>query len=373
MWRHVLENKMTWAWYNLIIASGGVSLLIYHLPYRAHWLWVLGAVVYVASLILFLLTLLVHVVRFLLRPSLFPNSICHPVEGLHVPTFPAALGILILNGATYGAKMHGYSYHAMRTFFWIYIVLSLFFGIAIPLVQFTKGAQNRPAPSFGATALSPTLPLLLAGPTAAVVLAHLPAVGHHRTALGVMAFGVVLQGMGLFVASLYQSPLVARLHSDGLPRARDRPSLFFASIPAALSAWASTALAQQALRHFPKPATAPSGTPDLVVGGVALYYVGITLALALWGVALWWFAIAACACLAGLREMRTDGEILDGFMVVFAHVAFFFASNGLLRAFDWPKGLTILNEILGVATIAVWALLIVGCLYGLVTGRFASD
>jgi len=59
MWRHVLENKMTWAyvlrvsvyfrlanlidsWYNLIIASGGVSLLIYHLPYRAHWLWVLG-------------------------------------------------------------------------------------------------------------------------------------------------------------------------------------------------------------------------------------------------------------------------------------------------------------------------------------------
>lgn len=123
----------------------------------------------------------------------------------------------------------------------------------------------------------------------------------------------------MFVASLYQSPLVARLHSDGLPHARDRPSLFFASIPAALSAWASTALAQQALRHFPKLATSPSGPPDLAVGGVALYYVGIILALALWGAALWWFAIAACACLAGLREMRTGGEILDGFMVVFAH------------------------------------------------------
>jgi hypothetical protein len=54
-------------------------------------------------------------------------------------------------------------------------------------------------------------------------------------------------------------------------------------------------------------------------------------------------------------------------------VAFFFASNGLLRAFDWPKGLTILNEILGVATIVVWALFIVGCLFGLVTGRFARD
>lgn len=42
-----------------------------------------------------------------------------------------------------------------------------------------------------------------------------------------------------------------------------------------------------------------------------------------------------------------------------------------MRAFGWPKGLTILNEILGVATIVVWALLLVGCLYGLVTGRFA--
>jgi len=54
-------------------------------------------------------------------------------------------------------------------------------------------------------------------------------------------------------------------------------------------------------------------------------------------------------------------------------VAFFLASNELLKAFDWPKGLTILNEILGVATIAVWGVLVVGCLLGLVTGRFTMD
>ncbi|KAI5854473.1 voltage-dependent anion channel [Tricharina praecox] len=373
LWRHVLENKMTWAWYNVIIASGGVSLLIFNLPYRVHRLWVLGAIVYVISLILFLITLLVHAARFIVRPSLLPNSICHPVEGLHVSTLPAALGILILNGATYSEKMHGYNGHAMRSFFWIYIILSLVFGIGTPLVQFAKGAQNRPAMSLSAASIGTTLPLLLAGPTAAAVLAHLPIVGRHRTALGIMAFGVALQGMGVFVSLLYQSSVIARLHNDGFPHPRERPSLFLTSIPAALSAWASTALAQQALRHFPTPSTAPGGAPELVVGGVALYYVGVTLGLVFWGLALWWFVIAACACIGGLNEMRAGGEILEGFIVVFAHVAFFLASNELLRAFDWPRGLTIMNEVLGVATIAVWGLLMVGCLLGLVTGRFARD
>jgi hypothetical protein len=52
---------------------------------------------------------------------------------------------------------------------------------------------------------------------------------------------------------------------------------------------------------------------------------------------------------------------------------FFLSSNELLRAFEWPKGLTLLNEILGVATIIIWGALLLGCLLGLVTGRFAQD
>jgi tellurite resistance protein TehA-like permease len=372
-WRHVLENKMTWAWYNVVIGSGAASLLIFNLPHTLHKLWVFGAIVYIVALILFLMTLVVHIVRFLVRPSLVPNSMTHPVEGLYVPTFAAALGILILNGATYAEKLHNHSDRTLRVFYWIFIVLSLISGLGSPLVQFAKSVHNRSARPLSAAALNSSLPLLLAGPTAAVVLAHMPTVGHHRAALAVMAFGVILQGMGLFLSLMYLSTILTRLHNEGFPPARDRLSLFISSIPPALSAWACTALAQQALRHFPTPATAPGGAPELVVGGVALYYVGVALGLVLWGVALWWFGIALGGCAGGLNELRVGGEVLEGFMVVFAYAAFFLASNELLRAFDWPKGLTILNEILGVFTLVVWVTLMGVCLMGLMTGRFTRD
>jgi len=216
------------------------------------------------------------------------------------------------------------------------------------ILRFSRATQDRPTrvgspcrspegiahkyQSFGAAALTTTLPLLLAGPTAAAVLAHIPAVGHHRTALGIMAFGVALQGMGVSVSSLYQSSVIARLHNDGFPHPRERPSLFLMSIPASLSALAATALAQQALRHFPTPSTAPAGSPELVVGGVALYYVGVTLSLVFWGLALWWFVIAASACIGGLNEVRAGGEIMDGFTVVFAHGQFPVISFRAIRA-----------------------------------------
>jgi tellurite resistance protein TehA-like permease len=137
-----------------------------------------------------------------------------------------------------------------------------------------------------------------------------------------MSFGVALQGMGFFLSLMYQASILSRLHNDGFPLPRERPSLFMASLPPALTAWASVALAQQALRHFPTPATAPGGDPGLIVGGVALYYVGITFGLMFWGLALWWFLIAAGGCLGGILGMRGGGACLEGFMVVFAHGKF---------------------------------------------------
>lgn len=102
-----------------------------------------GAIVYIFSLVLFLVTLLTHVVRFVVRPSLISESIKHPIEGQYVSALPAALGILILNGATYAEKMHGYNTQAMRTFYWIYIVMSVIFAIGTPLVQSVRLPPNQ--------------------------------------------------------------------------------------------------------------------------------------------------------------------------------------------------------------------------------------
>lgn len=236
--------------------------------------------------------------------------------------------------------------------------------------RFAKSPQERRPRDFSPSALTGTLPLLLAGPTAAVVLAHLKT-SHHRTALGIMAFGVILQGMGILLSLLHQSSILDRLHNNGFPNAKERPGLFLASIPPALTAWAAAALARQALRHFPTHSTAPGGDPGLVVGGAALSYVGVAFGLVFWGLSVWWFVIAAVANLGKLRQL--GNEVVEGFMVVFAHAVLFLATNELLRAFDWPKALTVVNEILGVATIVVWAILLVVVVLGVVTGRLVSD
>lgn len=49
------------------------------------------------------------------------------------------------------------------------------------------------------------------------------------------------------------------------------------------------------------------------------------------------------------------------------------ASNDLLRVFEWPKALSVLNEVLGITTIVVWASLVVVSIAGLATGRSLRD
>lgn len=94
-----------------------------------------GGIIYIASLIGFLLLLLIHLARFVLSPRLIPASIAHPAEGLFVSTFAAALGILIIDGATYSQKMHTTSGPALRAFYWIFVVVAVIFSVATPLAQ----------------------------------------------------------------------------------------------------------------------------------------------------------------------------------------------------------------------------------------------
>lgn len=397
-WRNILEDKMTWAWYNVVISSGAVSVLLYHLPYGIHGLWVVGAAIYIFSLILFLLTLVVHVVRFILRPSLVPNSIMHPNEGLFVSTFPAALGILILNGATYSDKMHGYNRHAMIAFYWIFIVAALVFGIGSPLAQFSQKSSDRAPRVFintdlytsvsetnddsqdiTPTSLTSILPLVLAGPVAVAVLAHLPVKddnhnhqNHHNQhqSSSILAFAIILQGMGIFLTLLYQSSIITKLQTDGF-RA-PRVALFLNVVGPALTSYFITAMAQLALGYTPK--TPGTGQDLAFVTSMVLRRIGVAMGLVFWGLAAWWFVIAAGATLAKLGEARDiRNNFMQLFNVVFAHVALFLASNELLRVFGFPKGLTVLNEILGVATVGVWALVVLSACFGIFSGRLLRD
>jgi tellurite resistance protein TehA-like permease len=174
-----------------------------------------------------------------------------------------------------------------------------------------------------------------------------------------MAFGVALQGAGTILSIGHQTHLLGKLQKYGFGTTSSRLSLFLASVPVALTSFAATTLAQQALWHFP---TQPDhdGAATNVVGGLVMYHLGIIFGLIFWGVAAWWFVVAAVGLLGDVRD-AVGGRVGDGsgwHQVVFSHFSLFIASNELLRVFAWPKELTMVNEVFGVTTVVVWATIV---------------
>jgi hypothetical protein len=54
-------------------------------------------------------------------------------------------------------------------------------------------------------------------------------------------------------------------------------------------------------------------------------------------------------------------------------VGFTLASIELLKVFKYPRGLTILAEVIGVATIIVYALVLLSAVFGITSGRLLRN
>ncbi|KAG0642263.1 voltage-dependent anion channel [Tuber brumale] len=385
-WRDVLENKMTWAWYTSIMSSGGVALLLYSLPYGFPGLWILGGIIYIASLVGFLLLLATHIVRFLLNPRLVGASITSPSEGLFVSTFAAALGILIIDGATYAEKMHTAHGVALRVSFWIFLVVSLIFGVGSPLAQcaplptpspplaqwidwldcrFSRAPRGEQEATPLAT--QTVLPLTLVGYAAATVAAHI-STHDHRIAMPIIYMGIAFQGMGIFVSLLSLSNFVDRLYHYSLPSISQRPSMYVAVGPPAFSALSFALLGEQCLRHFSVEKTAPRGANG-IVGGVALYYILLTFSLMFWGLSLWFFLVSTFSTLAVLGRMDVGIQKLQMFALIFPNVGFALATAQLSRLFGHPKVLAVISEVLSLTVIGAWVVVVLAICYGILSGR----
>ncbi|RPB03838.1 hypothetical protein L873DRAFT_1668938 [Choiromyces venosus 120613-1] len=367
-WRDVLENKMTWAWYTSIMSSGGIALILYDLPYGFHSLWIIGMrIIYIASLVGFALLLATHLVRFMVNPRLISASITHPSEGLFVSTFAAALGILIVDGATYAEKMHTAHGIALRVSFWIFLVVSVIFGVGTPLAQFSKAPQGERVRPFQLSKLVTVLPLTLVGYAAATVAAHISTNDHH-IAMPILYMGIAFQGMGILVSLLSLSNFVDRLYQYSLPSISQRPSMYVAVGPPAFSALSFALLAEQCLRHFPAEKTAPGGATD-IVGGVALYYILLTFSLMFWGLSLWFFLISTFSNLAALGVMDIGVQQLQMFALIFPNVGFALATIELSRLFGHPKVLAIISEVFSLTVVGAWGIVALATVYGVLSGR----
>lgn len=373
-WKDILENKMTWAWYTTIMSSGGVALVISSLPYTVKPIWILGGIVYMASLIGFLLLLLIHLTRFTLNPRVLLASITHHSEGLFVSTFAAALGILLIDGATYSGKMHTTHGMTLRAFYWIFLGIAVLFGVATPLVQFSRARAARIdevdvlARDYSHMATQQILPLTLVGYAASTVVSHIDPVSGHHLAVPILYTATAIQGMGALVGLIYLSGFITSLYRNALPSVSSRPSMFVSVGPPAFTALSFALMAEQSLRHFPADVSAPGGAFE-AVGGVVLYYIGMVMALMFWGLAAWLFCISVLGNIMALRDMDIGVQQLQMFAFIFPNVGFALASTHLARLVGYPKILAIGAEVLDLIVIGSWAIVFTAMVFGIVSGR----
>lgn len=147
-------------------------------------------------------------------------------------------------------------------------------------------------------------------------------------------------------------------------------------------------MAEQSLRHFPADPSAPGGTFE-VVGGVALYYIGMVMALMFWGLAAWFFCVSVLGNIVALGEMDIGVQQLQMFALIFPNgeflsrcglsyygrvlisvvVGFALASTHLARLLGYPKILAVGAEVLDLVVIFSWAIVAIAMIFGVVSGR----
>ncbi|KPM40874.1 hypothetical protein AK830_g5726 [Neonectria ditissima] len=224
-------RHFTWAWFTLIMSTGGIALLLHGTPHRFRGLDVIGNIFFVLTVVLFLLLLAGMTFRFTKSHSALRASLMHPTESLFFPCFLLSIATILANTASYGVPSTGpWLPVALRVCFWLYTALSTISAVVQFFVLF-NGAR-LPIHSMTPAWILPIFPAMLTGTLAATIMPSQPP----DQSLPMLVAGVTYQGLGWIVASLIYPLYLGRLMQDGLPAPAMRPGMFIAVGPAGYTA-----------------------------------------------------------------------------------------------------------------------------------------
>jgi tellurite resistance protein TehA-like permease len=77
------------------MGTGGVSILLYQIPYTAQWLHILSTIVFVLNIVIWLSFFAISCVRYALYPEIFGDLLRNPTQRLFLGTIPTGLGTII--------------------------------------------------------------------------------------------------------------------------------------------------------------------------------------------------------------------------------------------------------------------------------------
>ncbi|KAK3368488.1 voltage-dependent anion channel-domain-containing protein [Podospora didyma] len=315
----------TWAWYTLVMSTGGLALLIAAQPHQFPGLHQIGLTIYIINIILFTLVTSALVARFFLFAGSFKKSITHPREGFFFPTFFLSLATLITGTQKYAVpvtpnvsgdvEQTGLLW-AMQVAFWAYLAVTT--ALAVGQYSYVFASHSHGLQTMMPTWILPIFPVMLSGTVASVVAGAQP----EGQAVQIIIAGLSCQGLGLSMAVLMYAHMVGRLMQTGLPNREHRPGLFMCVGPPSFTALAFIGLANGLPANFDHDF-------DGLLDASIIRTMAIVSAGFLWSLSFWWFAIAVLAVL----QSRPKYFHLGWWASVFPNTGFILATISIGKEF----------------------------------------
>ncbi|KAH6677875.1 malic acid transport protein [Plectosphaerella plurivora] len=279
-------HHFTWAWYTLVMSTGGLALLIFAQPHTFPGLKQIGAGVYAFNIVLFALVTSMLIARFALYPGDIGASIKHEREGFFLPTFFLSVSTLITTTERYVVPANNDTMiWGIQVAFYFYV----FATISLALGQYSYVFQGK---SFTLQTMMPTwilpiFPIMLSGTIASVIAEKQP----DAMAIPIIVAGLTCQGLGLSVAVLMYAHMIGRLMQFGLPNREHRPGLFMNVGPPSFTALALIGMSKGL------PNTLDIDGDGLLIDAGMIRTMALIAAVFLWALSFWWFGIATIAVL----------------------------------------------------------------------------
>ncbi|CCF47322.1 sulfite transporter Ssu2 [Colletotrichum higginsianum] len=170
---------------------------------------------------------------------------------------------------------------------WLDAALSLATCITVPFVMIH---QHRPGlQAVTAASLLPIVPVVVASSTGGIVAEALVNPGH---AFITLIASYILWGIGICFSGMVLALYFHRLTIHSLPPKEAIVSVFLPIGPLGQGGFGIQQLGKVSLKLLPQTTVFKTAAPGATHGGEILYFLGIFLALIMWGFALVWLSFA---------------------------------------------------------------------------------
>ena len=282
-------RQFTPNWFAMTMGNGIVFLVIAALPWHfaaqmtlAHTLWVADSVLYIVFAGMLL-------ARWIFYPETIRPMLHHPLQSMFLGAVPMGLAPVI-NGLVIFAGPHASEAVSQLAYgLWcVDAVLALAVAVGVPYMMFT--AQDHALERITAVLLLPIVAPEVAASSAAVLAPHVDA----QTARFLVAAGYVLWAVSVPLAFTVLTVVFFRLVIHKLPHRDLGPSSWLTLGPIGTGALGLLALGHVAPDAF-------AGT-SFEATAIVARDIGLIGGLLLWGVGLWWLAMAMLFTLRYSRD-----------------------------------------------------------------------